>query len=162
MKYAIVLFLIMITAPKAIACSCAFHDGSLEEAVTDSYKNASAVVLATAEHVENFEPLISDVWSEDEGHQKETYYNSQRTQFVALKSWKGEHGKRFFTEIVITCCMCGYRFEEGENYLLYLYGPDKKGNFGTSSCSRTKRETVKIEQELEILNKMGLTKSGAL
>ncbi|UAL42406.1 hypothetical protein K8B83_16320 [Shewanella inventionis] len=156
MKNVLVLLLLMLATTKAVACSCAFHDGTLEEAVIESYQNASAVVLATAEHVENLEPFVSDVWSEEKGHHKETYYNKQRTQFVALKSWKGEHGKRFFTEIVIACCMCGYSFEEGENYLLYLHGTDKNGYFSTSSCSRTKKATAKIEMELEILSKIGL------
>ncbi len=162
MKYALFFFSIMAACSKAIACSCAFHDGSIEEAVTESYENASAVVLATAEHVENLEPFVADVWSEEKGHHKKTYYNSQRTQFVAVKSWKGEHGNRFFTEIVIACCMCGYSFEEGENYLLYLHGPDKNGSFSTSSCSRTKKETDKVKKELKILNKIGLTKSSKM
>ncbi|PCK06950.1 MAG: hypothetical protein COA42_16795 [Alteromonadaceae bacterium] len=155
----ILLFLLLtVAAVKTMACSCAFQDTLIEEAVLDSYKRAAAVVLATAEHVENLEPFVAEVYSADKGHHKETYHNSQRTQFVALKSWKGEHGKRFFTEIFIACCMCGYSFEEGENYLLYLYGPDKNGYFSTSSCSRTKRETNEINKEIEILNKIDLTK----
>lgn len=158
MKYALLFFLIITGTSKAIACSCAFNDLSIEEAVAESYKNASAVVLATAEHVENFEPLVYDVWSQEKGHHKKTYYNSQRTQFVAVKSWKGDHAKRFITEIVVSCCMCGYSFGEGQNYLLYLYGPDKNGYFSTSSCTRTKREAANIKNELDILNKIGLPK----
>ncbi len=159
MRLVLIFLVLTIASAKAMACSCAIQDISIEEAVFDSFKRADVVVLATAENVENRETFESEVYSLEKGHHKETYYNLQRTQFVAVKSWKGAHAKRFYTEIVIACCMCGYIFEEGKNYLLYLYGPDKNGYFSTSSCSRTQRESEAIKEEIEILNKIDLTKS---
>lgn len=155
MKHAIALLLLLAGASNAIACSC-FNDAStLEEAVTNAFDNATAVVLATAEQVENLEPFTARAWSEGGKHEQKTYYNLQRTQFVALQSWKGEHGKRFFTDIVIACCMCGYTFEQGQTYLLYLHGPDNNGYYRTSSCSRTSGEPTSIEADVEVFNKLG-------
>lgn len=159
MKKYILCVSVLISSLKALACSCVFHDGPAEKAVYDSFQQASTVVLATAEHVENLDPLVTDIWSEGKRYYRDSYYNSQRTQFVAIESWKGGHEKRFFTEIITSCCMCGYSFEVGKTYLLYLYGPDKNGYYRTSSCSRTKEDSDQVKKEIEILNNIGLLKN---
>jgi hypothetical protein len=133
------------------------QEGSLVDQVTSSVSSSSAVVWARAESTEDIEPYETEVWSEEKGKRKETYYEKQRTQFVAIESWKGLHGKRFFTEVEVVCCVCGYRFVAGEEYLLYLYGPDKNGYYHASTCSRTKIISSTSREEIEILRKIGLT-----
>jgi hypothetical protein len=157
MKILIGLLALIFSSSHVLACSCMFHEGSLEEQVTSSLSSSSAVVWARAESTEDIEPYETEVWSEEKGKRKETYYQKQRTQFVAIESWKGLHGKRFFTEVEVVCCVCGYRFIEGEEYLLYLYGPNKDGYYHASTCSRTKIINSKSLEEMEILRKIGLT-----
>ena len=154
MKKLLLLLSMMLACTHAMACSCIFHEGPIEAAVADAYSSASAVVLATAEHVEYLEPFVSNVWSAEQGHHQVTSHNLQRTQFSPLKIWKGELEGLFYTEIGIACCVCGYHFEQGETYLLYLYGPDEHGNYTTSSCSRTKSAFGDIKQELAILDSL--------
>ncbi|WP_194755957.1 hypothetical protein [Aliidiomarina indica] len=138
MKYLIFIVFVVLYSGKAVACSCAFHDGTLEEAVMDSYHGAAAVVLATAERVEQF--------NRRENNER------QKTHFVTKQTWKGDHGPRFKTDIVTACCLCGYAFSEGQTYLLYLYGPNEDGYFSTNICSRTKIASDEIDKELEILD----------
>jgi hypothetical protein len=139
MKKIVLLLLLMSVTGSAAACKCLSPKGPMEDDVKTSFKNASSVVLATAEQVEGIEPLSTG------------QYMSQRTKFTAVESWKGSHGKTFFTEIVTVCCKCGYHFQAGKNYLLYLHGPDENGSYNTSTCSRTKREVEGIKEELEVL-----------
>jgi hypothetical protein len=153
----IVLIITLLATSSAYSCSCMMEQGSLEDKVLNAYQSASAVLLAKAETVENIKPWVAEVWSEEKGHHKQTRYELQRTQFVALESWKGEHGKRFFTEVEIICCVCGYHFKEGREYLLYLYGPDERGYYSASSCSRTTQMSEKASEEIQILRSSGLT-----
>lgn len=153
MKKIALLLLLMTVTGSAVACKCLSPKGPMEDDVKTSFNNASSVVLATAEQVEDIEPLSTG------------QYMSQRTKFTAVESWKGSHGKEFFTEIVTVCCKCGYHFQAGINYLLYLSGPDQNGNYNTSTCSRTKREVDGIKQELEVLrvlNKNNETRQSSL
>jgi len=55
---------------------------------------------------------------------------------IAVHSlWKGEVGEtqRLFT--TFTCCVCGFHFEIGEEYL--VYATDVDGMLRTSMCTRT-------------------------
>ncbi|MFC6635477.1 hypothetical protein [Microbulbifer taiwanensis] len=150
MKNIIFLLFLQLMAVKAYSCSCAFGSGELEDQVKQAFENASAVVLAKVESIEKLEPYEYQV--EIGSSKKETSYNRHKTHFSEIKSWKGEHGKQFYTDIVVACCMCGFHFEEGKEYLLYLYGPNEEGYFSTSVCSRTTRLTDEANQEIEVLN----------
>ena len=153
MKHLTLFLVLALSSWNALSCSCMRQEGSLEENVASSLSSATAVVWARAEVIENIEPYEAEVWSEEKGLHTEKLYQKQRTQFVALESWKGSHGKRFFTEVEILCCMCGYSFVEGEEYLLYLYGPNKDGYYHASTCSRTKIINSKSQDEIEVLRK---------
>lgn len=145
------VFLQLIIA-KAYSCSCAYSDGELEDQVREAFESASSVVLAKVETIEKLEPFQYS--QDDDSSEQRTFYYRHKTHFSEVQSWKGKHGKQFYTNIVVACCMCGYTFEEGRVYLLYLYGPDEQGFYSTSSCSRTTRLSEELKPELEILNSL--------
>jgi hypothetical protein len=134
----LITLILLLLAGTASACSCYFPEGSLRELVTQAYGQASAVLVARAESVE------------DVGLPR----TRQRTRFVAIESWKGKHGDRFITDIEVMCCVCGYSFMEGREYLLYLYGPDEDGSYKTNTCSRTRPVTPELAVEIEVLRSM--------
>jgi len=55
---------------------------------------------------------------------------------IAVHSlWKGEVGEEQLLFTTYTCCVCGFRFEIGEEYLVYATVID--GVLRTSLCTRT-------------------------
>ncbi|MBF0227185.1 MAG: hypothetical protein HQK76_17200 [Desulfobacterales bacterium] len=54
------------------------------------------------------------------------------------------------TKIDTRCCVCGYRFEKGEEYLIYAKKIDDS-YFYVSLCSRTKR-IISSQTDMEILD----------
>jgi hypothetical protein len=137
----------------SLACSCIFEERGLEEAVQDSLHQASSVVLAQAVHVkQNNTPIPTDA-----SIGPDFDWGGDITQFNEIQSWKGEHGKSFHTKINTMCCMCGYSFEAGKEYLLYLYGPNDDGYYSTSICSRTKPKDH-AEEEIQVLNRIAPNK----
>lgn len=143
---------ILFTATKAFACSCMYSDGPLADQVKSAFLDAPSVVLARAETVEGLDPYHFAETTEDGEKQIVEYFATEITEFVALQSWKGEHGKRFYTKIQVNCCLCGYSFQEGVTYLLYLYGPTEDGYYSTSFCTRTQQVSEQTQQEIDILN----------
>lgn len=140
--------LLMVLARGALACSCAFPEGTLEEKVRGSFETAAAVVLARAESISEAQ-LPSPFGGTDS-----LRLPGEITHFSEIRSWKGSHGKQFYTRIVTACCMCGKSFSEGDTYLLYLYGPDDEGFYGASTCSRTSEQSRIEEGELEALDRI--------
>lgn len=56
---------------------------------------------------------------------------------VAVHSvWKGDTGEDIVIYTAYTCCVCGYAFQLGEEYLIYAFAEDD-GTLRTSICSRT-------------------------
>lgn len=149
---------LLFCSANAMSCSCISEHGSLEAQVTAAFSSASHVVWAKAESTQD---MSFD--QQDTSNTKKTNANSnrpekQRTKFVSIESWKGAHPKRFSTEITTICCVCGYRFVEGTEYLLYLYnGPNKEGYYRTSICTRTKPMTSATSQEIKLLRELTLT-----
>ncbi len=57
---------------------------------------------------------------------------------VVHSQWKGDIGDRTLVRTAFTCCLCGFTFETGEEYLVYaVFGED--GTLRTSLCTRTRR-----------------------
>ncbi len=146
MKHGLLLIVLLMNSSKVLACICIRGGETLEERVMHHYDSTSDVVLAKAEKVANMGRVFFD------SRRKEKYKYTQRIQFTALKSWKGQHGNRFYTQV----SFCGFKFKQGESYLLYLDGPYEDGYYHAHMFSGTKKETDVIKPELEILNKMGL------
>ncbi|MCW8127517.1 hypothetical protein [Microbulbifer halophilus] len=145
--------LLMALANGVLACSCAFPEGTLEEKVRSSVESAAAVVLARAESISEAQLPSRFGRPESEG------YPGEITHFSEIRSWKGSHGKQFYTRITTACCMCGRSFDEGDTYLLYLYGPDDEGFYSTSICSRTSAQSRVEEGELEVLERVAAEQS---
>lgn len=142
----VVVALLMMLARGALACSCAFPQGTLEEKVRSSFESAASVVLARAESVSEVRLPFGVDGRESDRLPGET------THFSEIRSWKGSHGKQFYTSIVTACCMCGKSFQQGATYLLYLYGPDNEGFYRASTCSRTSEQSRIEDGELEVLD----------
>lgn len=137
----VMLFLALFLLPvwKANACSCKPPPKDYEAHVIDSFNSADAVVLAKASAV-MLDPA-----------EKKT--ETQISTFTTIKSWKGDHGTQFKTRIITMCCMCGFVFEAGETYLLYLHKYKDSHYYDTSVCTLTKKadkETV----DIKILDKL--------
>ncbi|NVJ62392.1 MAG: hypothetical protein HWE27_18535 [Gammaproteobacteria bacterium] len=159
------LTLLLFGCIKAMACSCAPQPDDINKAVTDAYQRADAVVLAEA--IEVTELTGSDLYGDSLMADMSGEVVKERTLFSEIKSWKGIHGRQFYTEITVACCMCGISFTKGQQYLLYLYR-NEDGTFAASSCGRSKPVVVAgantvaentgeenlAEQELAILDKL--------
>jgi len=144
MKKCLSWVLLLLFSHPSWACSCANSELDFEQQVQQAYKQAGVVVLAKAERVTDFVP--------DPDKQGFRFRERQTTQFVSLKSWKGNFPARFSTQIETTCCVCGYRFKAGTKYLLYLSGPDEQGAFQTNTCSRTKVADEFARDEIQLLD----------
>lgn len=56
---------------------------------------------------------------------------------VAVHSrWKGDAADQMVLYTAFTCCVCGFSFQIGEEYLIYAYA-NEDGTLRTSMCSRT-------------------------
>ena len=146
----ITIFLVLLASSlKALACSCVSESDDFNSQVLGAYENATSVVLAKVQSIDKLEPY--EYKSEVDANPI-VEHSIHRTHFSEIRSWKGEHGKQFYTYIMVMCCVCGYEFEVGKTYLLYLHGPDSEGSYSTSSCSRTKQYSEEVEAEIEVLN----------
>jgi len=146
LKYLAILVLYLISF-SAFGCSCAPYSKDPSEAVLEAYSSSTAVVLATAESIEKVK--TTNPWGKGEVDSYE--YDVEITHFISLRSWKGSHGKNFYTRIITNCCMCGLKFTEEETYLLYLDGPHDNGYYSTSTCSRTVN-LERAETDIKILD----------
>jgi len=59
-----------------------------------------------------------------------------RATLSVHSAWKGDVGEQTVVYTVFTCCVCGFRFEIGEEYLVYAIEQD--GELHTSICTRTR------------------------
>ncbi len=139
---------------EAHSCSCVQDKGDLEEVVASSYRNSSSVLLAKVESIENINPT-EKILEKNYKFSRVINYERQRVRFVALESFNGKHGKRFFTDSKVKC---GYHFVKKAEYLLYLKGPDINGYYQTNICSRTKPITINASDEIDILRRMSASK----
>ena len=154
----LILIVLIFSSTNAMSCSCIREHGSLEDQVTEAFSSASNVIWAKAESTQSVSLNPPETSINAQAIASNNPPQKQRTQFVAIKSWKGSHRKRFSTEVTTVCCVCGYRFVEGEEYLLYLYnGPNEEGYYRANICTRTKPIGSATNQELEILSKLSFT-----
>ena len=74
---------------------------------------------------------------------------TQRVTVSVSKVWKGEHiTQRQLLYTVHDCCMCGFGFQIGQEYLIYTYGDGKR--LSATFCSRT----AKLEPKLVDLSEL--------
>lgn len=121
----VLLSVLLFACRGVLACSCAAPMDDTETTVRHAVASADIVFLGKAERV-----LTSHTPDEEYGAV------IQESTFYILESWKGEKATRVSTRINVQCCVCGYRFKEGETYLVFGYeGQDNY--YRASTCSLT-------------------------
>ncbi len=148
-----ILAFALLFSQKVFSCSCVGQPDDIEIAVTEAFNKASSVVWAKAVSIT---PSSSKM--EHPGQGEDFDAESETTHFTEIQSWKGDHGKQFYTNIVTMCCVCGRSFNEGEEYLLYLYKNKDENTYGTGICLRTKHVRY-ARDDIKILNQLVPNKS---
>lgn len=74
-----------------------------------------------------------------------------------IEKWKGDAEAVVVIKVTTECCLCGYRFEQGETYLVYANGPYEDGYYSTTSCTRT-RLFDQSDADIKELDKLRLSK----
>ena len=87
----VLLFFVSFLSTKAMACSCSQPLDDINAAVQEAYTGSASVVLA---RVENIQQLGGG-----DGQGDDFDVEREITQFSEIQSWKGEHGKQFYTNI---------------------------------------------------------------
>ena len=72
-----------------------------------------------------------------------------RVTLEVRRVWKGDIGDRIDIYTANECCICGYNFELGKEYLIYAYRLPS-GRLVTSICSRTRPMTEAWEDLAEL------------
>lgn len=133
-----------VLAPQAEACSC-----SRSTMPCESYGSASAVFVGTVQSVGDA-PL---------GNTKDPVWTPRVFRFAVDKQYLGVSG----TEIEVSTGRgggdCGYRFQVGQQYLVYAY-LDRNKRLTTSICSRTTHYSQATD-DLEFLDTVSSLPSGA-
>ena len=117
----IVVFLI-VASVAAAACSCG-PEADIEQALGDAAAVFAGRVIAL-ELVPDPNPAVG------------ISMEQLRVTVSVHSTWKGEIENLATVTTAFTCCVCGFRFEIGEEYLIYAYRQD--GVYRTSICDRTK------------------------
>jgi len=76
----------------------------------------------------------------------------QTTTFLVQGSWKGEKVNRITTQVNVQCCLCGFRFEEDQTYLIFGYERED-GVYTVSICSLS-RTLAEAGDIIRILNEI--------
>ncbi len=131
-------FFTVLNANNALACSCVPQgDESIKQQVEKSYKNSTAVFSGE---------VVEVIKSPD------VYF--VEVKFKVDKSWKNG----FQDEITITTGRgggdCGYEFEVGKKYLVYVDG--EKNKLKTNICTRT--SAFESNKDVAFLNKIKKSK----
>ena len=125
-------------AGDVLACSCAENPPpkeALAEAIAVFSGEVIAIEIAPLYWQGDAKPPAEDLLTRlpaGEG------VREQRVTVSVSKVWKGEHiSQRQILYTSYDCCMCGFGFVVGQEYLIYTYGNEKR--LSTSFCSRTAR-----------------------
>jgi len=136
---AIFLTFALFAAEHANACSCLFQDPKDPGVVEEALESADIVFVGAVESAEIDGP--------PEGEYGRMI---QTTVFVVKDSWKGETVNRITTRVNVQCCLCGFRFEEDQTYLIFAHEREE-GVYTVSVCSlsRTLAEAGDIIRRLD-------------
>lgn len=145
------LILVVLFSKYTSACSCVRWPKEVEDAAQAKFDRSESVVLAEVEGTVKVK-IASNFGDENYEH------NGEETHFSTIKSWKGSHGKHFYTRVITDCCMCGLTFEKGEKYLIYMYESKEKGFYKTSICSGNQHYKY-AEEEMKALDNISPNKS---
>jgi hypothetical protein len=73
--------------------------------------------------------------------------------FEATSTWKGVADREYAVRTPGTGPACGYSFELGVEYLVYVKKGTRHNNYGVERCSRTKR-AAEATDEIEFLSRV--------
>lgn len=141
-------------AAETQACSCQHVDSdSLEFKVAWEVRRSSLIARALVESTEPVSPYFSQQQT-DRGRRRVQRYEAERAHLKTLEVFQGAPGKQFISQQSNAGASCGFNFEEGKEYLVYLSGPFADGRYAASMCSRTRIVTERTRREIEILRSM--------
>ena len=110
------LFFLLFSASDSFACSCSPRIGiikSEQQLIEEARENAKAVFsgevmkIILSDAPKGKEPLFAEV------------------HFKVIQSWKGITTEEATVYTIHMCCICGFPFKVGTQYLVYAYG-DKR------------------------------------
>ncbi len=113
----VLAIIIIASAEKSFACSCAFNDEPVEMQIQKAFADSEAV----------FSGEVISIEPKDEF-----------TLSIKIKTsqvWKGEELEEFTVNTANQSAMCGYYFVVGRKYLVYANQSDEV--LMTTNCSRT-------------------------
>ncbi len=124
----------LMTATPALACTCA-APATAEQALQQSSAVFSGKVI------EIYRPFLDRIGI--------TRSHTHRVRFEITKPWKGVKSKEFVVTTRLSGEACGYPFERGKEYLVYVV--DTSGDIETGICTGT-REIAGAESEMKELD----------
>jgi len=141
MKHVVLVGLVcslMLASSNSWGCSCGTTKQGAER-VKESFANSDAVFLGRVDEI---------VLADDLSGAK-----VQTTTFRIVKSWKGQREGLIKTKINIQCCVCGYRFEQDYEYLVFAYRKKDSGWLSASICSSTTSRDA-ADDDIETLERL--------
>jgi hypothetical protein len=138
-------------AGDALACSCG-ESGPPREALAQATAVFSGEVIAIEIPPMYWQgdakPPSADLLTQFLGDET---LRAQRVTVSVSKVWKGERiTQRQVLYTPYDCCICGFGFTVGEQYLIYTYEDKDDKRLFTSFCSRT----AKLDPKLADLNEL--------
>ncbi len=130
------LMFLFASALNSFACSCQLSPAPMKKQVKDAYTDSYAV----------FSGEVLKITQKDEW--------SVAVKIKVEKSWKGEFSQEIIINTNSQSSMCGYSFEVGKRYLVYVYGT--KDDLNTNNCSRT--TVLSGTKDIKFLDKLKKTK----
>ena len=115
----VLTLLLLMSAQKSFACSCAFSPGPEKKQVRQAFNDSTAIFSGEVLEIRDS--------SED--------INMLLVRFKVTKLWKGELKREVTLTTAKQSAMCGYRFEIATKYLVYGNGP--RDALLVTNCSRT-------------------------
>lgn len=114
---AIIAFTIA-AADTSYACSCIAPTGRVKTQVTNAYKDSAAILMGRVISME-----------------KTPDGNYWLLKLAVQTTWKGTSTSEITIKTALDSAMCGYRFEDGKEYLVYAHGTAT--DLFVGNCSRT-------------------------
>ncbi|MBK6751452.1 MAG: hypothetical protein IPG67_16010 [Acidobacteria bacterium] len=105
-------------AETSLACSCIAPTGKLKTQVSNAYKDSDAI----------FSGKVISMEKTSDG-------NYWLVKLAVNYTWKGTGMSEITIKTALDSAMCGYRFENGKEYLVYAHGT--AADLYVGNCSRT-------------------------
>ena len=151
MKRPVLAWVISLFASAVFACECGWvavvngqrtMSSEPPPLSTSELKDYTAVFSGTVESL--------DVHRIPKKHCDGCFSEDLVVTFQVSSSWKGVRGGEFVVRTPRSGAACGYGFELGQEYLVYVQKGAPDFRYGVDSCSRTKKLALAVH-EIEFL-----------